>query len=141
MEPAECFSSVVKLNRHSRFLNRRFALVVRLMKETVLNAGQKGSDPLLAFKLSPGSSEEFNHRKTAEVDVDLLSRQFLVALRDDDGTTERIVRLLMQLLICHEFDFGLQKLARNLIEKFFQQQIGGFSEVCHEDSPFVNAVR
>jgi hypothetical protein len=57
----------------------------------VLNANHEGCDSRGPFKLSPGSSEEFDHRKIAEADVNLLGWQLFLTLSQFDGTTERIV--------------------------------------------------
>ena len=57
----------------------------------VLNANHEGSDSRGTFKLSPGSSEEFDHWKIAEADVDLFEGQLLRTLRQLDRTTEGIV--------------------------------------------------
>jgi hypothetical protein len=83
----------------------------------VLNANHEGCDSGCTFKLSPCSSEEFDHRKIAEADVDFFGRKLLFTLRQFDRTTERIAVPGIQLTVCHEFDFGVFQRARNFVEK------------------------
>ena len=111
------------------------------LAKMVLNAGQEGSDPLLALKLRPGSAEEFDHRKTAEADVDFFRGKFLRPLRQHDRATEQIVCLLVQLQVGRHLDFGVSQRAGYLVEKILQEKISGVSEVCHKDSPLGNTVQ
>lgn len=90
------------------------------MTKTVLNTSHEGSDSWLTLKLGPGSSKEFNHREIAEADVDFLGRQRLFTVLQNDRATERIVGLLMQLKIRHEFNFRDLKRTSHLIKKIFQ---------------------
>ncbi len=86
----------------------------------VLNANHEGSDSRGTFKLGPGSSEEFDHRKIAEADVDLFEGELLLTLRQFDRATEGIVVPRNQLTVRHELDFRVFQRARNFFEKVLE---------------------